>query len=47
MVPSRRVAVPTLIKEQPHPVRVLVGGFTDEERVLVALGLPAPVTVET
>jgi circadian clock protein KaiB len=35
------MAVPTLIKELPHPVRVLVGGFTDEPRVLAALGLPS------
>jgi circadian clock protein KaiB len=33
------VAVPTLIKASPPPVRVLVGGFTDESRVLAALGL--------
>jgi len=36
------LAVPTLIKEQPLPVRVLIGDFTDEPRVLVALGLYAP-----
>lgn len=34
------LAVPTLIKEQPLPVRVLIGDFTDEPRVLAALGLP-------
>jgi circadian clock protein KaiB len=40
-VVSRGVlAVPTLIKELPLPVRVLVGDFTDEPRVLAALGLP-------
>ena len=33
------LAVPTLIKEQPLPVRVLIGDFTDESRVLAALGL--------
>lgn len=42
MVVSRGVlAVPTLIKELPLPVRVLIGDFTDEPRVLAALGLPA------
>lgn len=42
LVASRGVvAVPTLIKDLPLPVRHLVGDFTDEPRVLVALGLPA------
>jgi circadian clock protein KaiB len=35
------LAVPTLIKGSPLPVRVLIGDFTDESRVLAALGLPA------
>jgi circadian clock protein KaiB len=35
------LAVPTLIKELPLPRRVLIGDFTDEPRVLTALGLPA------
>jgi circadian clock protein KaiB len=35
------LAVPTLIKELPLPVRVLIGDFTDESRVLAALGLTA------
>jgi circadian clock protein KaiB len=40
MVVSRGVlAVPTLFKELPLPVRVLIGDFTDEPRVLAALGL--------
>jgi circadian clock protein KaiB len=39
VVVSRGVlAVPTLIKELPLPVRVLIGDFTDETRVLAALG---------
>jgi len=38
------VAVPTLIKELPLPVRVLVGGFTDGPRVLAALGLSTSTT---
>lgn len=41
VVVSRGVlAVPTLIKELPLPVRVLIGDFTNEPRVLAALGLP-------
>ena len=40
VVVSRGVlAVPTLFKELPIPVRVLIGDFTDESRVLAALGL--------
>jgi len=40
VVVSRGVlAVPTLIKELPLPARVLIGDFTDEPRVLAALGL--------
>ena len=39
-VVSRGVlAVPTLIKELPLPVRVLIGDFTNEPRVLAALGV--------
>jgi circadian clock protein KaiB len=41
MVISRGVlAVPTLIKELPLPLRVLIGDFTDDARVLAAFGLP-------
>ena len=41
-VVSRGVlAVPTLIKELPLPVRVLIGDFTNEPRVLAALGVTA------
>ena len=40
VVVSRGVlAVPTLFKDLPLPVRVLIGDFTDESRVLAALGL--------
>ena len=47
LVVSRGVlAVPTLIKELPLPVQVLIGDFTDEQRVLAALGLPAAETTE-
>jgi circadian clock protein KaiB len=35
------LAVPTLIKELPLPARVLIGDFTDERRVLAALGMAA------
>ena len=42
VVISRGVlAVPTLIKELPLPIRVLIGDFTDEPRVLAELGLAA------
>lgn len=34
------LAVPTLIRDLPPPTRVLIGDFTDEARVLEALGLP-------
>jgi len=41
VVASRGVlAVPTLFKELPLPVRVLIGNFTDVSKVLAALGLP-------
>jgi circadian clock protein KaiB len=47
LVVSRGVlAVPTLIKELPLPVQVLIGDFTDEPRVLAALGLLAPEKTE-
>jgi circadian clock protein KaiB len=42
VVVSRGVlAVPTLIKDLPLPVQVLIGDLTDEPRVLAALGLPS------
>ena len=40
------LAVPTLIKELPLPVQVLIGDFTDEPRVLATLGLSPPETTE-
>jgi circadian clock protein KaiB len=40
------LAVPTLIKELPLPMRVLIGDFTDEPGVLTALGLAALKTTE-
>ena len=36
------VAVPTLIKDLPLPLRLLAGDFADESAVLAALGLPEP-----
>jgi len=36
---ARVLAVPTLIKEGPPPVRRLIGDFSNEPRVLAALGL--------
>ncbi len=33
------IAAPTLIKELPPPLRTLVGDMSNEERVLVGLGL--------
>ncbi|HTU32275.1 MAG TPA: circadian clock KaiB family protein [Candidatus Acidoferrum sp.] len=34
------VAAPTLVKKLPEPLRRLVGDFSNESRVMVALGLP-------
>ena len=33
------VAIPTLVKTSPKPERVMVGDFTNEERVLKGLGI--------
>jgi circadian clock protein KaiB len=33
------VAVPTLVKTSPAPHKVMIGDFTNEERVLKALGI--------
>jgi circadian clock protein KaiB len=35
------VAAPTLVKKLPLPLRRLVGDFSDQERVLAGLDLPA------
>ena len=40
------LAVPTLIKELPLPVQVLIGDFTDEPRVLATLGLSPAETAD-
>lgn len=34
------VAAPTLVKKLPEPLKRLVGDFSNESRVMVALGLP-------
>jgi circadian clock protein KaiB len=40
LVASRQVvAVPTLIRDLPPPIRLLVGDFSDQDRVLEALDL--------
>ena len=33
------LAAPTLVKEQPQPVRRLVGDMSDEDRVLISLNI--------
>lgn len=38
------IAVPTLIKRLPSPVRRMIGDLSDEVRVLAFLGLSAPAT---
>ena len=34
------VAIPTLVKARPGPVRRIVGDMSDRERLLTGLGLP-------
>ena len=34
------VAIPTLVKHQPAPLRYVVGDMTDRQRLLFGLGLP-------
>ena len=36
------LAVPTLVRKAPVPIRKLIGTLSDTERVLGALGLPVP-----
>lgn len=40
------VAVPTLIKQLPSPLRQLVGDLSEKERVLVGMGLTTKPTAE-
>jgi circadian clock protein KaiB len=35
------VAIPTLVKCTPAPVRLMVGDMSDRDRLLAGLGLPA------
>jgi len=35
------VAIPTLVKCTPEPVRLMVGDMSNRERLLTGLGLPA------
>lgn len=39
---SKIVAVPTIIKELPKPVRSVVGDFTDIKQVIIELQLDVP-----
>ncbi len=34
------VAIPTLVKSTPAPIRLMVGDMSNRERLLVGLGLP-------
>jgi circadian clock protein KaiB len=34
------VAVPTLVRKLPRPIRKIIGDLSSKERVLVGLGLP-------
>jgi circadian clock protein KaiB len=36
------VAVPTLVRKLPPPIRKIIGDLSSRERVLVGLGLPQP-----
>ncbi|MEI7475505.1 MAG: circadian clock KaiB family protein [bacterium] len=36
---ARLIALPTLIKESPSPIRRIIGNLEDEEKVLLKLGL--------
>lgn len=41
------IAVPTLVKESPGPVRKLIGDLRDDMSIFSSLGLPAPATTAT
>jgi circadian clock protein KaiB len=38
-VSERIIAIPTLVKRLPEPIRVLVGDLSDKEKVLVCLNI--------
>ncbi len=40
------IAAPTLVRELPEPVRMLVGNLADEDRVLVGLDLKTKLTTD-
>jgi circadian clock protein KaiB len=40
IIEDQVVAIPTLVKCAPAPVRLMVGDMSDRERLLVGLGLP-------
>lgn len=44
---ARILATPTLIKEEPAPVRMLVGDLSNMARVRAVLQLPNKITKET
>ena len=44
---ARILATPTLIKDEPPPVRMLVGDLSDMARVRAVLQLPTKITEET
>jgi circadian clock protein KaiB len=41
IIEDQVVAIPTLVKCAPAPVRLMVGDMSNRERLLVGLGLPA------
>lgn len=41
IVEDQVVAIPTLVKCTPAPVRLMVGDMSDRDRLLTGLGLPA------
>jgi circadian clock protein KaiB len=42
VVSAQVLAVPTLVKNRPLPVRKIVGDLSDTDKVLLALRLPVP-----
>jgi circadian clock protein KaiB len=41
IIEDQVIAIPTLIKSNPAPMRLLVGDMSNRERLLHGLGLPA------
>jgi circadian clock protein KaiB len=46
VVDSRVLATPTLVKSQPLPVRRLVGDLSETAKVLLALEIPVPQSID-